>query len=322
MPPNFSQEENGGEEKPTADGPDLAPLRTYKSDIENILKEGRTSTAGMVAAEATRRAGGPLPTEEEERSWKIGRLIAIGGAIILFFGGAGILSYFLFWKESKTNQVAVTAEKTIILVNAVKEISADNLNREGLIKAVKTARQETNLKIGEVEELRLTTGAGETKKILGAEDFLKLIEADAEPFLVRSLKDEFLLGLHIYTGGVKTFIIFKTNSFENTFAGMLQWEETMWRDLGKFVGTEPASEAAESALSKTGEQGTTTPLANQKIFWSDAVIQNKDVRTLKNAAGEIILFYSFVDDKTLIIAQSAASFREALVRLKTAALVR
>jgi hypothetical protein len=105
--------------------------------------------------------------------------------------------------------------------------------------------------------------------------------------LVRNLKDEYLIGVH--TGETETiFYIFKIDDFDTVFAGVLEWESLMHRDLyNEALGT----------------------------FFEDTYLQNKDTRIQKDNFGNTKLIYSFPNSETLLITATEEAFFEVFDRL-------
>jgi hypothetical protein len=107
--------------------------------------------------------------------------------------------------------------------------------------------------------------------------------------------------LGTYGADKSPFLIFKTEFHENAFAGMLDWEQTISRDLTPLFGTAVLDEGR--------------PLnAPTDSFFVDRIIQNKDTRILIDLTGEERLLYSFIDTRTLVIATNRNTFLEILTR--------
>jgi tRNA(His) 5'-end guanylyltransferase len=54
---------------------------------------------------------------------------------------------------------------------------------------------------------------------------------------------------------------------------------------------------------------TTSPKEIRKAEFVDSVISNRDVRILKDGAGNIILIYVFTDNNTLVITSSETTMK-------------
>ena len=121
----------------------------------------------------------------------------------------------------------------------------------------------------------------------------------------RSLLPDYMVGMYSFGKNIP-FIIFKTSSFENTYPAMLTWEKDLEQDLKVLFRLTGYAESG-------GIAAALTP-TTAKSF-EDSVIINKDVRQLRNDAGQIILLYGIVDRETVIITTSDAAFKEIINRL-------
>lgn len=330
MPPQFSQNKNKPEEAEVdlKKSDSLPPIRTYKGDIEDLLKRGKTSTVTIAMAEDKRRIGKLLSTtEEEERLARSGSRVAIIAAIILIFAGLTILGWFVFIRKTPIQTVPAYIASTIITADQSKEIAVDNLTRRSFIDKIIAEKNTLNITLGSVAEFILTKGKAEEKKRIDTSTFMTILQTQAPSSLERSLAGEFVFGLHSGSGGYKPFIIFKTDSFQETFASMLNWETTLPNDLGPIFLSGDTNQTnnlvattTETKMATSSETGATN--GNFHLKWSDAVLRNKDARVVKDQNGQIVLLYSFVDQKTLIITTNENTLKELMDRLRTAALVR
>ena len=121
----------------------------------------------------------------------------------------------------------------------------------------------------------------------------------------RSLSAEFMVGMYSFDKNLP-FIIFKTFSFDNTYAGMLSWESNLKDDF-QTIFRLPGYESGGGILNEL------TP-ANTPKF-EDGVISNKDVRILRDNNKNIILLYGIVDTQTIIITVTDTAFKEIVSRL-------
>ena len=109
-------------------------------------------------------------------------------------------------------------------------------------------------------------------------------------------------GIHAVDENAPLFVI-PVESYERAFAGMLEWEKTMNGDLAPMFAAVP--------MQTVGADGVIA----ERTF-TDAVIQNYDVRVLRDESGMVQLYYSFPTRNVLIIAESQYSFPELLSRLR------
>jgi hypothetical protein len=111
--------------------------------------------------------------------------------------------------------------------------------------------------------------------------------------LLRSLASDYMIGSYEYDVQ-SPFIILKNTFFQNAFAGMLEWEGDMGADLS------PLIEISDPTVSRA---------AAGAASFSDGVISNVNVRTLKDVSGKTLLAYAFADKDTIVITTNATALK-------------
>jgi hypothetical protein len=119
---------------------------------------------------------------------------------------------------------------------------------------------------------------------------------------LRALGTEFFFGLHSADENAPLFVI-PVVSYDNAFAGMLAWEQSLNTELSPIFTPLP--------VYQTDADG----IPHVRAF-ADAVIRNYDTRTLTDDNSTIQLYYSFPSPKILVIAESPYTFAEVIARLR------
>ncbi len=290
--------------------PSLRPLRTYERDVAEMIRSQEASIVSISLAEQKRKE--ELPVEDEpyvSATEKITRnTIFFVVSIILVVASVSIFIIFYSNIKNKTETIKPNPISTPIPINDKKEISVDGLVPPQIVEKIKTTISEyvgddtiLHIQINTTDiEMSSTTEA--TAKEFFEDSFL-----DIPTSLTRAFDKKMFAGVYMFAKRYPFFII-NIDSFDNAFAGMLLWEKDMYTDIGAILDTR--------AVSDTDFLGT--PLEN----FEDVVIQNKDTRVLKDNQGEIIVVYSFIDQKTLLITQSELGFKEVLNRFNASKFVR
>jgi hypothetical protein len=165
------------------------------------------------------------------------------------------------------------------------------------------ARTQIQIPLGAITRIAsVLPQADGTPRVVTAGEFLSALGAVIPGDLAQSLSDEYFFGVHSLDQNVPILVLPLTD-YEHAFAGMLGWEKSISDDLRPLFTHVPA----ETLMS----DGT---LVSRKF--EDVIIQNYDVRILKDAAGTVRLLYSFPTRNFLIIAESPNSFVEILSRLR------
>src|SRR3989344_5001075 len=287
----------------------VGPLRTYRDDISKTLQKGGVSYLSMATAEYARRGalGIPLPATR--------RNLLLLGSIGLIVGGLVVASLVYFLKPGgETETPTGLAVLPLIFAEERVEINVTGYDRKKLLASLSGERAAIQQKIGSITHLSLTREAPEGTELLAAAEFLRIIDARVPASFLRSLGNNFMFGYYEANGN-QPFLIFKTDSYGEAYAGMLAWEPYLRLDLSPVFTFNAVS---------TGEAATTTTAASTPKTTSiggdrfrDRVIKNKDVRILFNPDNSVLLLYALPDQQTIVIATSEATLNEVAARLTT-----
>lgn len=286
--------------------PALKQIRTFQGDIAEALKRQQESLVSIQRREHIKHGPPVSPEQVAANKKRVQFFYLLMGSLVLFvLGGVGAwYGYQEFVRRTVAPIVAGPANR-FISPSTSTNLDLANLSREMLITHLIDAT--INIPDGELRHINLrkaqasTTG---TPTMLKTDEFLKILQSRAPGILVRALNPLFMfgaLGTNSTTTRASTFLIIKLDSFDNAFAGMLEWEQNMNQDIGVIFSTAP--------LLQTLPAGTT---------FTDLTDRNKDMRIL-SLAGEPIMLYSFFEGNMLIITDRLETMRtivEQLVREK------
>lgn len=285
-------------------------IRTFRGDIENTIKNNKTSVVQMAVAESDKKSREGI---EQEQPSSNKTLIIAGVSVAIILGiGAVVLGFML----SQNNQPTATplTVSFLINVNTQKGIDLTNSSTDGARSAIGNEVRKDSIPLDNITGLYFTHTADDgTKNLLDASSFLNSIGSNVPEALLRVLDPDFTFGIHSYDGN-NPFIILKTNFYQGAYAGLLSWEENIVSDLnGWFTNFNPSSQTIS---------GNSGQVLKQGYQFSDEVIKNKDARVLRDSSGKIILLYSIIDQQTIIITTSEDTFKEVINRLIAMKLVR
>ncbi len=295
---NKSSNNSGGK---TGDSPHMGirPLKTYRGDAEEAIQRQKESIASMALREQKKRAVEkefePPPAISPENQKRIMVIAAVVVGIATVGGGIfALVRYgnFSFTKTKPGDTVVVknnSAAPSLISSRYEREVDVAAVTSKNALAQVVAEETGKTQEAGSITNIFLTqtrSGLVAGKDTVSTETFLSTFFTDAPDPLKRSLDNNFMLGVY-YDSGQKghAFLVFKTNSFETSFAGILSWEKTLPQDLGALIG------------SKEGTGG-----------FKDVVIQNKDTRALLDRGQEPVLLYSFIDRNTILVTPDKKTF--------------
>lgn len=299
----------------------LHPLRTLRLDVEESVKERKTSLVSVAAAEEDRRAKAetaPSLVEEEiveqkpkrSRAW----LVAVV-SIVFLLGGLGALAYVFLPRVTAPAkpQSPTLPASTVIFVDEVVQVPLDGKGHTEALSAFSSLRDSTKLSLGLIRELYPTVTATTTGVLsrVSAPDLMRIMAPSASDELLRTLDPLYVLGAHVFDGN-QAFLILKTNAYEQAYSGLIAWEPSMRGELLPLFDRRPRPRGPGEQLSTTS-----APSVIQTGF-SDAVIENHDARVYKDADGNVVLLWTFVDRSTIVITTNDRTLREIITRLRHA----
>lgn len=337
QPQNPQEQKTGtpGSVNPEVSVHKIPVIRTYEHDIAELMAQKKISSASISIAEADARrketttattATPPLsspppapPNKPINQSQSASRPVQHAHAsnsgksvvksifklilsLVLItlgvWGGYYLYTISPFTKEFPAEIPATTTENTslipsIITPDTQKIVDISNDTGQETLSAL-SALQKSNTAgiLGIVFE---ETYASSTVQVT-APEFITNINMNPPNAFTTSLNSQWMLGYDDTT----PFIIFTTNFFQNTFAGMLAWEPTMSEDFTSLFGL----------------------TANTTGKYEDRILDNKNIREFVSASGTPLFLYGFIDNQTLVIARSEPTFSDIVNRIENQTYVR
>jgi len=300
----------------------IPQIRTYESDVaEAVSKQGESLVKIAVAEKKEARKKKQVKKAPAPKKATVKILMVVIGIVILVTSGGVLISQlnkkgvfsgiFDGLKRTGDKEIMTPAPTTImpslITANTEKKIAIPE-EREAVLDIIKKELRETsgtdsikNIYLLETSviatDLSTDVGGGENKvqNVASVGKLLSIWQHNMPALLSRSLSKEFMLGIYSSISGVNTpFLIFTTNSYRQTFAGMFAWENAIFDDFYNLFGLESRESSG---------------------VFLDSIVNDKDVRVLKSTGGETVLLYSFVDENTVVITTNEATFNKVLYGL-------
>lgn len=304
-------------ERPTLD---LKNLRTYESDVADVLAHRKTSTASIAIAENKRQGGGerlanieepsaPMPSRDEaapKTSSGTGRKILYILVSLILIGAGGIGGYYLYRQSSLflAQQPAPPVSNpsdSMIHSDSKAVILTDNLDAAG-IRAKVEAEMSKSQSPNTIKELIMVKTFDEILARVGPADMAKTMKLPVPDILARTLTSSWMVGVYADPSGVESpFVAVRSDLFQNAFSGMLEWEKTLPNDITPYLRS-------------------ANP--NPRGQFRNEIIKNKDVRSYVDENGQTLFVYSFLDNWTLVIAENGTVLSEIITRLENQVFVR
>lgn len=323
-------------DNPQAAGAQTQPvkpiIRTFETDAALAMQHKKASVVKIAIAESKRQTQSEtIGTRAVKQTISSVTKLLLA---LMFIGAGGAVFYYLYTQGVFDTEAPIVQTQTvpsIIDANIQKELNI-SIDRN-VISAVTNIRKNSTEPVGSVTYVYFTQGEGELNRLIDSRTFFTIINSHAPDSLIRSLRPEFMFGFHESLAN-EPFLILKTDSFQNTFAGMLAWEKVMLEDVDDLfapivtrtntsIEVTPATSTssttgaiATSTASTTPREFTTKDFLDPKAFFEDLVIRNKDVRALRSTTNQTLLLYTFIDPQTLVLTPSEMTLREILDRVE------
>lgn len=286
-------------------------VRTLKTDTEEAIKLEQMSSVSIALAEQKKKQKYPQ-VEQPADSPKSKKMLAIIISVFLIFAGIATFNFnYLKDKVSVSPETASVEIPSLITSDHNTELNLNELEKNKMIAPLLKIISRTETRPNSIENIFITKNVGLSekgdgiKKPITSKEFLFLMSSKTPDILMRSLKSEYMIGVHSINGN-HPFIILKTESYENSFAGMLVWEKTMARDLEPLLS---------SNIGMTQNATSAKPVIDYGKTFDDVLIKNKDARALRDSNGNTALIYSIPDKETILITDNAETLAELFNRI-------
>lgn len=306
-------------------------IHTLEGDIFSAVKDENYSNNIVKIATEARTPSKDSSSDNTLSGFPYKKIIIFVSVIIVMLA-AGAVAYYMFRSTTPppTDSTATTTPNnnpsqieniSLLGAEAVVKINIKDLNKFQAVGLIQQAQRELrNKKIAPNTAIELDLDINST-------EFFQKNQYSGGEGLLRSLSPEYSFGLFNNKENIfESFLIFKINNYDVTFASMLQWEGYLpvdFKDMFTDVTVKERLVAATLLASSTATTSTSTiiktpnppaPTLVQAGF-KDAVLKNTDARIYYNTRGEVEFVYGFINKDYLIITGGTESFIDIKTRL-------
>ena len=285
-------------------------VRTYKGDLESAIAANHLSSINIAIAE-NQKMHGQINTEQqseeikEESDYSKNKIIVFVSLILMIAGIVAISAVYFINSKNVASVTPVQELPSLITTEYKDELSASAMAKNKFASTLSVRLNETQIPVNNLYNTYITIGTSSDRRLATSAEFIALMDFKMPDIIKRTLLPDFMAGMYSF-GKNLPFVILKTSSFENSYAGMLGWETDLQKDF-QILFRLPGYEKAGGILDQL------TPMVAKKF--EDGVIVNKDVRILRDDNGNMILLYGIVDKETIIITVNDTAFKEIITRL-------
>jgi hypothetical protein len=318
----------------------IKPLRTYESDVAEALARERTSVTTMAVAENLKRQQQKqvavaeeeeIPEDEGTQGTSVAKKVLLFLLSLCFLGAGVIGAYYLYSKSPLAPPTPVQPDKPAIISLIPSDsyvlMPTENLNAISLKARIQREMEKSQPEGSIMEIIPTKVVEGQTMRV-SAEEMVEIMDVEVPDILMRSLGQATMIGIYTPPRDARSiFAVVTTEFYQNTFAGMIQWESVMADDLKFFLFPDSVRGVANTTTDGVPAQNpqssdTVAPLLTIRGKFVDRIIKNKDVRQFIADDGRILFMYSLVDNNKLVITDKEITLAEILTRLEKAASIR
>lgn len=213
--------------------------------------------------------------------------------VIIVATGLGVASTFwLFGKQEETVTIKSQGIYALIQANEQLPVSLTN-NSQAFMQNIMTAEPKA---LSEIAITYPTMNVQGSTEIAETSEILSVLSWQMPMSLRRNIED---INFGLWRGE-DPFIILKTESFDIALSGMLNWEKNISQDLAPLFGT---------PVTRTFDPNSREASQTKPAYFIDSVLDNLDVRILRDELYKDRIVYSFIDKNTILITKSTDSFR-------------
>lgn len=265
-------------------------VETYAADMTKAIDGSEGIYIKKIIEEQEKREKENINLSPESKKNKTFMLV---GLVLIVFGIISLLSFFIFKKEVLTVDVTPSFSPLVYL-DGIQFLGIDGFSRDQIAQSIFNESILTKVKLGGVEGMYLTVN----KQVIGLKDFMILLAPEVDLTKMVFVSNNFLLGVH-NADTKNVFVLIKMRSFSDIFEVMRSWEDNMFNDLHTLFGT---------------DLNMNTKYLLTKDF-EDGIIQNHNARILRDANGNIVMMYAYLDDTSMLLTNSESTAREIMLRL-------
>jgi hypothetical protein len=330
-------------------------IRTLEGDVANAIEKKKASALTLALAETERSAQVSRISDRAPSQSTAGLFKILFSLIFIAAGMAGL--YYLYsispLAPRIANPVVSSLSPSILKPDSQTLLAIDSVPLENLIRQVRGTRNTASAGgINSIAEIIFTKKDSDFVYRVVTSEAISTLGIGMPDLLARSLSNQWMFGWY-KSERADPFIILKNTFFQNAFAGMLDWEETIVDDFADLFSiatpdfvpiTQTNTQIATSTATSTTAIGTSTASTTNSVstttpepavitpppsyFFSikgdfeDKVLKNRDVRIFKSVYGNALLMYSFIDKDTVVITTSEAALEGIIERIERGALMR
>lgn len=292
-------------EKPKVDAdgfPIIEQVHTYKEDLTDIVQSDKLSLSriAMMNEGVKNTIPANIETPKKDIQSKIFLVLGIVLGIMAIGVIGGVIMKIGAQNQPTETQTQKPKERYIIFAEQNENFDITKSTKTEVtarLLSLKSQFREEDSIMEVIPSIRSSEGSIR----VSLNEFFNTLDMRLPDELRRSLGNKFFFGYFSKKGRTEPFLIMYTNSYDIAFPNLLEWEGFTRDDLDWIYDTKP-------------KVGTTSI----ELKFKDRVIANKDARSLEDSQARTAFFYMFLDEHTILFANTADTVRKVIDRIREA----
>ena len=279
--------------------PQTAQMRTFSTDLAEELRKHQGSAMKIAVMENEKRF---RAQEALTNAPKKNRMLGIYGIIIVLVAISLAVGAYLYIKKINMPPVIQINQTPASIIHSenLKVLNVSNMKTPDVDAAVADFVKKSTTQTGMIDNVYITQGPTGSETRLTSSMFLSAIGAHITTDFSNTLTQEYMVGVYAYNQP-NLFIVLRGTQHDSMLAGMLQWEPYFFGDVAPLFG-----------IDTTGDNAY---LLDAPV--TETLIENHDTRAVLDKNNKPVLYYSFLDDNTVIITNDSNTLNEAVRRIST-----
>lgn len=293
----------------------VSAIHTFKDDVsQETSKDGFSVTNILLANQKAKDNNRSNDLAKKDGGgWKILLALLFGIIIIAAFSYIGYKTAKTPGQIQAINNPSQKLAGSMLYAEESYKLNIKDKDRTSIYSEIIQNGQDSKITNGKIKSIYFSYAEGTSSAEIKASDFLEIMAPSAPDVLKRNIKDNYVFGFYAYETN-HPFMIFKAENYDSTFAGMLEWEKTMYADIGNTMfkkdienklisgknnnvdlATNSASTSISTIFASSTTATTTTKASSTQNIKTNSVIASST--NIKKPTNKLITEYEtpFVD---------------------------
>lgn len=266
-------------------------IRTYESDIAEEVR-GKNMSVIQIALAEQKRQEQHLAVIKKSKTQTVLYLVL---AMIAVIGAVSLIAWAFSYREATVPIPNTSTPRVNSIVFSEDQIPVDvtNFSRTELLQSI--VREIDFISSPGITNIIPVTYATNPPRALSGEEFISQFALNVPETLPIQFRDDYMLGYLQNTDDV--FIILKFTDFDIVLDAMRTWEDFLVQDFTTLLGLGPFANA---------------DIMSQEF--ESEILFNKISRSVRNREGDVVMVYTFMDRRHLVLASKPQTIEEVLNR--------